>query len=469
VTARALLGLLGFGLVGLAAPAAHADEVVPLVSGGPIANRLNVAILGDGYTSSVADQAKLDSDARGVLAGLLSFGPYQAYKGLFNVKLIHTISPTSNIPKNGRPGNTAVGCYYGCGGIDRLVCCDSGSEGFVVEATAANVPEATLSIVVVNDSTYGGSGGGYTVVSTNSAAIDILRHELGHTLAGLADEYTSPYPGYGMCDPASDCPEPNATLFPQRPGKWGQWLTPDICVPTPPGTEGVGYFEGCRYQTAGVFRPVSNPSCLMNALGNSFCPVCAEAVSLSLWSHARAVDTATPDTAAPVVTAGCAQQSFAITLVANAGQLAVSWSIDGVPQSNATTTTATFDTNFLTPGPHQVVAAVHDNNSAIRVDVNHLTTTTTTWIWQTSCSTGVTPDAGVVVPPDAAVDAASGQPGNCHVNETADAGNGGGGGTPGGGGCIAAPGGGFGSAGIAAMFGLTPLVRRRRRARRLHS
>lgn len=411
-TARTLC----LALIGLAAPAARADVVVPLVAGGPIANRLNVAILGDGYTGSAADQAKLESDARNVLTGLFSFEPYQTYRGLFNVKLIHSVSPSSTVPKTSGAGATALGCYYGCLGIDRLVCCDGGSEGSVAAVTAANVPEATLSIVVVNDATYGGSGGPFVVVSTSFGVVDILRHELGHTLAGLADEYSQPYPGYPPCDPAADCPEPNATLYAQRPGKWDRWVAPEVCAPTAAGTEGVGYFEGCRYQSTGVFKPVSNPTCLMNALGSQFCPVCKEAVSLVLWSRARAVDSATPDPSAVVQTAGCAQQSFAVTVAANAGQLAIAWSIDAVPQPAATTATASFDTNLVAPGTHQVVATVHDTNPAIRVDTEQLATTTTTWTWQTSCPSGMPLDAGVVVPPDAPPPDAP--PGACTIGDT---------------------------------------------------
>lgn len=462
---RAVSCGLGVGvLCALAAPPARADAVDSLVASGPVTNRLNVAVLGDGYTSSASDQAKLAADARTVINGLLSFGPYQSYRGLFNIKLVHTISPSATIPKGGVGGQTALGCYFGCGGIDRLVCCDTGVEGSVASVTAANVPEATLSIVVVNDETFGGSGGSFTVISTNTASVEILLHEFGHTLATLADEYTFPNPGYPPCDVVEDCVEPNATLYARRPGKWGQWVDNTECVPTLDRTRGVGYFEGCRYQETGVFKPVSNPVCLMNALGKPFCPVCAEAVSLALWSRATPVDSVTPPTTSPVATAGCAVQSFTVAVPANAGQLELAWSIDGVRQADATTAIGTFDTNKVAPGTHTVVATVHDATPAIRADPHHLTTVSETWTWQTACATGQAPDA---VPIDAGqvVDAApAGNPASCGVTDMPDAGDA----MPptdssSGGCCEASRRGGLAGTLVAVAIAIAPLVRRRHR------
>jgi hypothetical protein len=41
----------------------------------------------------------------------------------------------------------------------------------------------------VNDTTYGGSGGAFAVLSRHPLSIEIALHEIGHTLGLLADEY----------------------------------------------------------------------------------------------------------------------------------------------------------------------------------------------------------------------------------------------------------------------------------------
>ena len=286
---------------------------------------------------------------------------------------------------------TAFGCAFGCGGTARLICCTGGSEGDPLTAAATNVPEVTLAAVVVNSAIYGGSGGPFAVLSTNSSSIDIGRHELGHTIAHLADEYSAPYPGYPLCDAATDCPEPNATLHAVRPGKWGPWVTASQPIPTPSGTTGIGYFEGCRYMTTGVYRPAD--TCIMNALGFPFCSVCAEAMSLAFWSHVHPIDTTTPATTSPIATTGCATQDFSVTLPANAGALATSWTVDGAAQS-ATTPTITLDANNFVAGTHTVVATIHDGSPLIRTDPQSLTSESATWMWSTTCAGMPHPDGG---------------------------------------------------------------------------
>ena len=76
-----------------------------------------------------------------------------------------------------------------------------------VLAAAAASPDWDEILMVVNDTTYGGSGGSFSVVSTNVNAVDVARHEFGHTFSRLADEYTSPYPGFPAC---SDLAGPDA-------------------------------------------------------------------------------------------------------------------------------------------------------------------------------------------------------------------------------------------------------------------
>ena len=64
-----------------------------------------------------------------------------------------------------------------------------------VLAAAAASPDWDHIVVIVNDTTYGGSGGSIATVSTNPTALSIAQHEYGHSFTGLSDEYSDALPG----------------------------------------------------------------------------------------------------------------------------------------------------------------------------------------------------------------------------------------------------------------------------------
>ena len=195
------------------------------------------------------------------------------------MKLIKVESNEEGADKGsfGATRDTALGSYFFCNGIERLLCANG---GLILALAAQNAPEFDVAVLIVNDPRDGGAGGTVPSASTHPKASDILRHELGHTLGALADEYVSAG-NYPLCG-APDCPEPNATGL--LPPKWTAWVSAATLVPSPATFTGVGLFEGCRYRTTGIYRPVST-ACLMNALGQPFCPVCTEALVLSFYNR----------------------------------------------------------------------------------------------------------------------------------------------------------------------------------------
>ena len=77
-------------LVALFALSAGAADVETLMSNGPPGQRIDLVLMGDGYTAS--EQTALHDDAVALVASLFSLTPYKEYQSLFNVKLIHVVS-----------------------------------------------------------------------------------------------------------------------------------------------------------------------------------------------------------------------------------------------------------------------------------------------------------------------------------------------------------------------------------------
>ena len=374
---KALLLPITFA-VWTATATAAAFPVTNVQQAGPSTQRFNVAILGDGYRA--ADQAKLTSDAKALVNALFVDTPYKPYRQLFNFKVIQSVSVDQGA-KGGSVGgtpNTLFSAYYNCEGVSQLVCIDSGA---VLAAAAADVPEFDLAVVVVNDDLYGGSGGSVPVVSTNSGASEILRHELGHNLANLADEYQSAYPGYPACSASKDCSEPNVTMRSARAQiKWLDWILDSTPVPTAAGKgfAGVGLFEGARYMSTGFYRPVDT-ACKMQSLGQPFCPVCAEALVRSFWNLANVhlIDEAVPAT--DVVSSKCVAETFSVKTPAIApSTLNFAWSVDDQLQTE-TGASLELAAGEVAAGPHSIVVTVNDSTQLVRSDPDGVLTETHTF------------------------------------------------------------------------------------------
>ena len=108
---------------------------------------------------------------------------------IFRVNVSSTDSGADDPAATGGTGavvRTYFDASFGNNGIRRLLMCNAST---VLQVAAAQVPEFTVAIAVVNSTVYGGSGGSVGTYSLAGGATEIAIHEMGHTAFGLADEY----------------------------------------------------------------------------------------------------------------------------------------------------------------------------------------------------------------------------------------------------------------------------------------
>lgn len=273
---------------------------VPVLESGPAGERLDLVILGDGYTEEqLADFA---DDAQWVVDYLLGIPPYGAYSDLFNVWRIDTASAESGLdhPARDEYRDTALGCAYDCAGVDRLVCCD---DDVVLRTVEEALSGADGILVLLNDDEYGGSGGfNYATAYVGPAeGREVAAHELGHSLVGLWDEYE-----YGV---AGSKQGPNCSELPT--GHWDDWL----------GSRGVSAFPGCSFSN--LYRP-TDEGCMMRTLAEGYCPVCREQTVLEMYRRLPGIVTSIDPPPGEAVTGPIAVETTIPT-----HRLAFEWSLDG--------------------------------------------------------------------------------------------------------------------------------------------
>ncbi|MER5768743.1 M64 family metallopeptidase [Streptomyces sp. NPDC001985] len=283
-----------------AAQQAEDGQVAKILDNGSTADRLDIVIVGDGYTT--AELGRFRTDAKEKWAELAATDPYTRYQSLFNVWTVDAVSRQSGV--TGDPGadtvrDTALGSYFWCDGIERLLCIDQNKvDGYVAKA-----PEADLVIVLANSAKYGGAGYnqpsptlGYEGISTASAGNEksgkVAIHETGHSLGKLADEYFYPgYPGYEQYtgpEPAdSNISTLSAADLAGQRVKWHRWLGE-----TSPDGGTIGTYEGGGYFVKGLNRPTD--SSMMRAVDKPFNLPGVEAMIAGFYRHAKAVTAVTP-------------------------------------------------------------------------------------------------------------------------------------------------------------------------------
>lgn len=257
------------------APAAETTdgEVGKLSVTGSSADRLDVVIVGDGYTAD--QQEAFHAAAATKWAAITDIEPYSSYQGLMNVWTVDAVSAESGItgdPTADVAKDTALGSYFWCSQTERLICADIDK----VASYAAKAPEADLVIVISNSTKYGGAGysgleaegypfdGVSTLSSDNAQSSMIAAHEIAHSVGLLADEYT--YDSYGTWT-GGELPDINSSTFTAEQmaanrTKWYRWLGE-----SDPTGGTVGTYEGSSYYPFGIYRPTGNS--LMRALNIS--------------------------------------------------------------------------------------------------------------------------------------------------------------------------------------------------------
>ena len=294
------------------------------VSGAP-SHKVDLVILGDGYTAAQAD--KFAADAQRLTDTLFTYSPFKERAGDFNVWGINPPAVESGVnrPSNGTFRHSPSGTTYDAFRSERYILA---FDNLGMRRILQHVPYEFI-VILGNSETYGG-GGIYGLYSTVAADSDwseyVFVHELGHHFAALADEYYTSDVAY---EPTTDRPEPwepNVTaLHDPHKLKWGRLVEEGTALPTawpkeafeefqrenqarrrqlradqrpeaemnqlfrdeqewvaklfaqyPDTHSAVGAFEGANYEASGYFR--SEMNCTMFTRNKIFCQVCSDAV-----------------------------------------------------------------------------------------------------------------------------------------------------------------------------------------------
>lgn len=298
--------------------------LIAIEENGPPAAKVDVLLLGDGYTA--AERGKFERDARRLIDVLFATSPFKERRRDFNIWGLVPPAMVSGVsrPSTGVHVASPIGATYDAFGSERYVLT---FENRAFREAASFAPYEFVEIIT-NTRTYGGGGifGLYSTVAADSAqAPYVFVHEFGHHFAGLADEYYTSPVAYAPATTRVEPWEPNVTaLLDPATLKWRDLVTPGTPLPTPwakgefeaasrayqerrakiraanrPEEEmealfaeartfearlfarekhahAVGAFEGAMYEATGYYRPEAD--CIMFTRSEAFCAVCRRAI-----------------------------------------------------------------------------------------------------------------------------------------------------------------------------------------------
>ncbi len=317
------------------AEAAPRGRVWALEEHGPAVEKVDILVLGDGYTE--AEREKFHADAHAFTDALFRAEPFRSRRSDFNVRALDLPAAESGIsrPHAGKFRRSPLAAHYSTFDSERYVLT---YDNRTVRDVASAGPYDFL-MILVNERTYGGGGiyNLYATSYTGGAYSDyVYVHEFGHHFADLADEYYTSDVAYETG--AAEHPEPyeaNITaLHDPEKLKWKDLATPGTPLPTPwkkqeyeehsratqqkrrelraagaPEEEleklfraeeefdthllstmehsgKLGAFEGARYEAKGLYRPAAD--CIMFTRDKvGFCPVCRRALERVIDQYSR--------------------------------------------------------------------------------------------------------------------------------------------------------------------------------------
>jgi hypothetical protein len=311
----------------------HSEKIDVIFDNGPASEKLDIVILGDGYTA--AEMGKFQKDAKRMADVLLNHEPFLKRKADINIRAVETPSQVSGVAKP-HPGvfkRTALSAHYGSFDSERYVL---SYDNQTIRDVASAVPYDCM-VILVNERTYGGGGiyNLYTTVSADNLFGEyIMVHEFGHHLGALADEYYTSSVSYEAPKITVEPWEVNITaLLDKNNLKWKDLVEAGTPIPTPWNKEPfdkagykiqkerdslraakvpeeimealfmrqmkqedgffaaekyrdkVGAFEGAGYVAKGMYRPQID--CIMYTRHMTFCKVCSRGLENVIDMYAK--------------------------------------------------------------------------------------------------------------------------------------------------------------------------------------
>jgi hypothetical protein len=302
----------------------HTNKVDIIAENGPADKKVDLVILGDGYSKEEMD--KFRKDASRLSGYLMNAEPFKSHRTDFNIRAIETPSESSGVnkPHHGVFKRTPLTVHYSSFDSERYAL---SYDNRTIRDVASEVPY-DLMVIMINERTYGG-GGIYnlytTVAADNKFSEYIMIHEMGHHMAALADEYYTSSVSYEIPEVKVEPWESNITaLFDKNNLKWNDLVEPGTVLPTPWNKEEfdkfgysiqkerdslraamvpesvmeelftrqmnqenqffvkeqykdkVGAFEGAGYLAKGLYRP--QVDCIMYTRHLVFCKVCSRSI-----------------------------------------------------------------------------------------------------------------------------------------------------------------------------------------------
>ncbi|MBI1853597.1 MAG: hypothetical protein HYR85_24940 [Planctomycetes bacterium] len=348
----------------------------PIERTGESKDRVDVVILGDGYTVDARQQQAFDKQARQIVEGFSKVSPWAEYASYFNWWVMDLSSAESRLDTPTREANTVLG-----GAMSKF------SQGQVtVDRDIVHnflqryAPFADTAMVIVKQGSLGTGGGDVAVFGPGG--VNVAVHEFGHSFGNLLDEYSSqvelhPVTGGGVrgvnltdSTDLDSCP-------------WRHWIEA--------GAKGVGFFEGGAGRSRGVWHP-TNQGCAMGSSGSAYCTVCREALVKRIYRYTKPIEACYPATTDVRSSIGIGAGSDAPVIFSVTPKrpkdhfLAVDWTVDGaaVKGKRDLSDAGVFEVlkvepGALSPGNHRILAKVKDPTDWVLLDKEGVLTASREW------------------------------------------------------------------------------------------
>ena len=257
------------------------DGTIKTIQTASSGSGVDIVLMGDAYSDRLIADGTYDNDMQKVIDAIFTFEPYKSLKELFNVYIVYAVSENEVVGKS-----TALATYDVRSGYGAIGSEDSGlQEVYTRKATSKIDFREVTPIIVLNSSVsdgavwtvlyhaqddylndynwddyHGGESVAYVSGPNNSDFEYTVRHECGHALGQLADEYITYNQGIDS--------------YSKQQLQWGmnygQWKNIDFTnvaesVKWKPfifdsrySNSGIGIYEGGAQYLTGVWRPTEN-------------------------------------------------------------------------------------------------------------------------------------------------------------------------------------------------------------------